>query len=340
MKKILIIVFIVALSQFVLFGDSVHGMTICMKVDKEQQLLPTSDFIDNYNILKDSANVAYLIRGRWYPYPDTIRYSYANKGMNIGTFGSNDFYAGDTVTINITIHTLKDSIYFDVNNNLPDSISFRIYKYLDFDLTESEMDSVSTVGLTFIYRGKNDWSGSAPTELDSNNFYIKQDKKYSIFYDIVGLDSGIYEILPTFTIFPVDSQEYGYKELYIQKRRMSSKSSIDSVYSRTTLPIYIREKAGWIDSVNVYLSDAVRHTLANNIDSAMFYNELALNLYPGSTNALMVRGWIYSWFFRFTIGNQINLLHNNMQDWEKDWYLIRFGEINSGLYYEGGHYDR
>jgi hypothetical protein len=274
----------------------------------------------------DSAIVAFCGQSRDYPYPDTVRYSYAEAGTSIHVSpGSIDFYEGDTANVLFRVITFEDSLYFNVGNHLPDSIYFRIFRYSDFKLDDSI--HVPTDELTFIYRGK---GLMIPYSLDSNNFHLvtpfREPAPYTfieIYYDIVGLDTGIYEILPTLTIFGADSQEYGYRAKWMYGDRIG--------VHRNTCPLYIREKRGWIDSVNVYLSEAVRYELAGQMNTALSKVELALRLYPGASEAFRIKSWIYDWSFLFDLGRQWEDYFYNMRKWHKDWYINRFYQINKGI---------
>ncbi len=303
---------------------------IYMEVHRYNSLLPTELLNDTTIMYSDSAIVSYMLRNRWYPYPDTVRYSYSNTEINGDVFGSNDFYEGDTVALRIMLQSLEDSIYFDVGNSLPDSIYFRIFEYSDFTLSDS--DSVSTQGLTFIYRGKDEGLGPVPTKLDSSNFYLKEEDHFCLFYDIVGLQEGIYEILPTFTIFDADSQGYGYKRIWTLMEGSGTSATVkDTIIRRKTLPLYIRENSGWVDSVNVFLSNGIRYALVDSVDKAHYYLKLSKDLYPGSLYVILANSWVNEWSFRFSVGKQIKEYFLNMRSWQKDWYLERFNSINSGL---------
>jgi hypothetical protein len=100
---------------------------------------------------------------------------------------------------------------------------------------------------------------------------------------------------------------------------------------RFTMPLYIREKSGWIDSVNVYLSDAVRYCYIGQMYPALCWVDQAQKLYPDASFAVQIKAWIFQWNLLDDLANQMYSLGSDLKSWKKDWYLERFYQINRGI---------
>jgi hypothetical protein len=329
------------LSLFILFviislslcGDTFADRKVRMYVNRGTSILPLIRIGDSLVVKENSLAINAALRGHVYCYLDTVRYSYVyNTNMPVGSMASIDFYEDDTVSIKICFESLTaDSLKIGVGNNFPDHLDFRIFKYSDFSLSDST--AYSTANLSFIYRGQSPNAGLYPTTTDSSNFYIRRNGfMHSVFYDIAGLDTGIYEILPTLDIFDVSEQEYGYRvKEYIQVDT-PIRTYTDSVESRETEPIYVRQVAGIIDTLNIYMDKAYHFALQSDADSAEYYMYIASRRYRGSVDACKMMALIYGWLRFDTISTQY---WDRMEDYKEnhaDWYRERFRTINGWCY--------
>lgn len=287
----------------------------------------------------DSTFVKYTIGNRRYPYQDTLRYDYSDRYRS-SVAGAIEYYEGDTVRIGATITTLlQDTLFINVGNCLPNSIYFRIFEYSDFSLSDSIPFNIGR-DMEFIYLGRANSVYELAEDVDSSNFYLFYTANnfdyYStnLFFDIVGLPAGIYEILPTFTIIDSDSQEYGYKFPFTTEFNLPWRSSADTIVRRETQPIYIREKVGWIDTVNVLLADAYRYGLDEQMDKAIFLINNAREIYPESAYAVELLSWVYGMhndpLIKFK-QDQMKNLYEDLLYSGKDWYIQRFYAINHGI---------
>jgi len=333
MNRLITTIITLSLAAQILLPGSIQARKARIYVYRGTSILPMTKIRDSLLVKSNMSAIKSAKRGHVYCYLDTVRYLYVEKtNMPQGSMASIDFYQGDTVSIKICFESLEDdSLYVNVNNNLPAHLDFTIYKYSDFTLTNPT--AIQTGDLTFIYRGQSPDAGYYPTITDSSNFYIRRNGfMHSAFYDITGLDTGIYDISPTLDIFSLSDQEQGYESKEYIQVVTSYGSIIDSVSSRRTEPIYIRPVKGIIDTLNLFMDKAYRFALDDKIDSSLFYMRTTFRMYRGSVDACKMMAIISEWFDYSGMAEQYWTRMEDYIESKTDWYRERFRTINGWTY--------